>query len=1171
MQEALALKSLCERMHRIIFTDLQALHDRCEPKFHPAFGAGRSRCSAEQLWTRLWTESRGDDTFLGNMGVLLEPKGWMKPASVLRVAQVEVAPERAAADAGATSSSSTQMTSPDEHHLREDGGPSFSRAARDAEVEPAQQASSESNQGGGGDHNGVEQSNNEEKEEEESFEGSMRDILQRDPWHYLWEHRILSSTQNITHVLPQPVFLPRNCTYAMHESIERQAPLFWVSEHLKAWEEWREDRDIEKQLEEARGEVSAPRDAVYGGTGTLLVDEENDVVREVVHNFGYAEEHSDDRNGPGFRKKLLGHDDEADSEFASPSSEDLSEDAERSNFGNDNVQRTGTRKSPQGRRPPPSLSLLPRERWPRSAFSRTRSIAAGGAGAGTNPVRDRTVTSEEARRNGEATGAFVSDVTSRLKSDVELKLQQHHSAPLAADYREVLAGGETFQEVRHVLMDLRRDEEEAVRGSVIGSRVQTLAALEASGEDRLLVEMSGFPRTGIYTVADVWHAWTANFLSHWDTLIETLELRHYAEETFGYLSPAASAASEAEADKTSAAAPPAVSVIKTDLAAYGSVRFAQPPDHARRSGHDLLLPTGKNLRSGFNMFDLPRERTRGAADRRVTKASEVLCTLLQKAVTEKRILFGRLLEKTRQWILYPTPKDFTLLSERTRSADQGGIFEGDFQISTNEDGEFSLDTAMDAVLAGLRFFAKQQDQGRENQQGGAPLEYVPIEHWYSARPILEQFGQEARNVAHRLNQLQTFLSKQENKGAAREPDDDDDGKNDPDARSRTGRGGTNEDEDVGDSLPPSKAEQSSIDERSRVEDEITPVAIHLAESVNFALMEKLRQEVFLFLRKKLMQDAYLLRVAEIGIFQGKTTMDVLARCQLPGWILIQYHLVDPWLQEMDEFRLMAEVTDVSESADTVYESVIRNLTHFATMTNDPEAEDHPEDERSRGDHPEKELVAAAQRENHKQEQEHVVEDDVLLEDSRSTSTSSTSAISSTSTARTASTSSIASREAAPSEVVKPAEPVVTPQILLRRARQRYRTQIPGPFIVEENQRVGRDSVGLFVHRRNSMRATHNLEDLDVVFLDGDHSLQGFLQDMYAYAAKTQYYASGHDFNLANFPGIGLSLLHSRTPGTPPYNAFGHRYANSTIYVDSDYVWWMRVGSDKFDHVEYFPS
>ena len=136
--------------------------------------------------------------------------------------------------------------------------------------------------------------------------------------------------------------------------------------------------------------------------------------------------------------------------------------------------------------------------------------------------------------------------------------------------------------------------------------------------------------------------------------------------------------------------------------------------------------------------------------------------------------------------------------------------------------------------------------------------------------------------------------------------------------------------------------------------------------------------------------------------------------------------------------------------------------------------------------------------------------------------------------------------------------LTSPERILMHRRVAAGVVIKHPFLVPDHEMVPRDSDGIFIHKKNSVRAAHNIEDVDLAFVDGDHSLNGFLADMYSYAGKVAHYISGHDFNLGTFPGIGIALLHCRVPGTKPFDRFGWRFENSTVMMDVDYTWWMKV-------------
>ncbi|CAD7947324.1 unnamed protein product [Amoebophrya sp. A25] len=561
-------------------------------------------------------------------------------------------------------------------------------------------------------------------------------------------------------------------------------------------------------------------------------------------------------------------------------------------------------------------------------------------------------------------------------------------------------------------------------------------------------------------------------------------------------------------------------------------------------------PNGK-IKSAFDHFDFPRDRMRGATDRRPTKAAEVLCHLAQRTVAEKRKIYARLEEIAWETLFLEEDcgggaKTSGEGSLRTRGKDHGVEVANFALLNEDEDAEGA------AGSAALRSFylAEQDPSGRTGEESGRStgsrstedwtseddkstlvharelvetlmrefqvlrgpateadevVEHVPLEWWHDAPSIAEQYEEALMRVVARLDEV---IEEQ-----------------------RRSRNGQQQGEGVEQGLS-GELEESHKDNNEQFE----------ASSL------LLRRLLFLQLQKRLKEEAYSLRIAEIGIFQAKTTLAFLEKCGLPGWISLQYHAVDPWLDEMNEFRLMAEVVDVESDADTVFREVIQKFVQFTTA-------EEKENNIELGSTDSVRLGASSISPS-------------TAEGAAGAPTPEQARPSSTHPSRTPTSKKVHH----PHPNKNPIPPnhdqrnnrnyIVTPSELLRRNRQQYGKHVKGPFVISEFQRVPRDAKGLFVHRRNSLKATHNMEDLDIVFLDGDHSLQGFLQDMYAYAAKTQHYASGHDFNIGNFPGIGLSLLHSRVPGTMPYNAFGHRYANSTIFMDSDYCWWMRVGQDK---------
>merc|ERR1712118_475372 len=72
----------------------------------------------------------------------------------------------------------------------------------------------------------------------------------------------------------------------------------------------------------------------------------------------------------------------------------------------------------------------------------------------------------------------------------------------------------------------------------------------------------------------------------------------------------------------------------------------------------------------------------------------------------------------------------------------------------------------------------------------------------------------------------------------------------------------------------------------------------------------------------------LLRIAEIGVFSGTTAIHMLSMCDLGG-VPLQYHLIDPWLDESREFKDMISYSrefSIENTAEDVYQHVLAEIT-----------------------------------------------------------------------------------------------------------------------------------------------------------------------------------------------------------------------------------------------------
>lgn len=264
------------------------------------------------------------------------------------------------------------------------------------------------------------------------------------------------------------------------------------------------------------------------------------------------------------------------------------------------------------------------------------------------------------------------------------------------------------------------------------------------------------------------------------------------------------------------------------------------------------------------------------------------------------------------------------------------------------------------------------------------------------------------------------------------------------------------------------------------------------------------------LLRKLETDAYKLRIAEVGVYKAETSLKFLRTCTLPPWVRIQYHLIDRWSDADHEFAKMQEVTH-SETHDSgaVFDAVWAGLTRLA------------DDYRRAGGSGKRPLVSPKTDAHNRNTEEPDPSHRRFL--------------------------------------------LSVPEVLVAK-RLQYGNPIGYPVLIPAGSEDGehnhfvipKDLTGLFVHRASSAAAASHIEGpLDLVFLDGDHSLPGFLGDLQLYAGKVRHYLSGHDFNLQEFPGVGVALLHLRTPGTELWKRHGWRFGD--VVMDSDYCWWTGVG------------
>ncbi|CAK0815818.1 unnamed protein product, partial [Prorocentrum cordatum] len=106
-------------------------------------------------------------------------------------------------------------------------------------------------------------------------------------------------------------------------------------------------------------------------------------------------------------------------------------------------------------------------------------------------------------------------------------------------------------------------------------------------------------------------------------------------------------------------------------------------------------------------------------------------------------------------------------------------------------------------------------------------------------------------------------------------------------------------------------------------------------------------------------------------------------------------------------------------------------------------------------------------------------------------------------------------------------------------------------VVPDGVVIGEDRPGVFMHRKLSERAFGSIASVHLSFIDGDHSLEGITGDLLGMAPRTRCVLAGHDYAMSRFPGIPIAL--SRFLGS----RVAPRFHGQTLYLDSDFVWWVR--------------
>ncbi|CAD7965762.1 unnamed protein product [Amoebophrya sp. A25] len=109
----------------------------------------------------------------------------------------------------------------------------------------------------------------------------------------------------------------------------------------------------------------------------------------------------------------------------------------------------------------------------------------------------------------------------------------------------------------------------------------------------------------------------------------------------------------------------------------------------------------------------------------------------------------------------------------------------------------------------------------------------------------------------------------------------------------------------------------------------------------------------------------------------------------------------------------------------------------------------------------------------------------------------------------------------------------------------------------EGETVPPTESGIYTHKRTSEAASRSVQEVDFLFVDGDHSYQGCHDDMRYFYPKTKILAAGHDFRYWDFHGIVLAVLNMRRPGTQAYKDYGKRL-EGPVYLDSENIHWSYI-------------
>ncbi|CAD7927907.1 unnamed protein product [Amoebophrya sp. A120] len=288
-------------------------------------------------------------------------------------------------------------------------------------------------------------------------------------------------------------------------------------------------------------------------------------------------------------------------------------------------------------------------------------------------------------------------------------------------------------------------------------------------------------------------------------------------------------------------------------------------------------------------------------------------------------------------------------------------------------------------------------------------------------------------------------------------------------------------------------------------------------------------------------EPFILKIAEVGVYLGLATVKFLNECDLfhpdsPEFTKIQLHLIDPWSESAagynaSEFyagKRVVETALIDNDNATAFEErrSQRDQVSFATVF-DRFLENlstklrffTPRDIFHIQYYNQEEILAAEKERKNVMKEQNMEEQGVHQEQSSGSSAS------------------------------RPAyETPTSPGYQLHPTDATKRAAVPP------------GTPGIFIHRAKSDQAVHRIAELDLVFVDGDHTLAGVSRDLALYGNLLVHQPggilAGHDWNLEGFESVAVAVMAFRLG--LHRNARGEWF-RGPVYQDSDYTWWMDVG------------